>query len=236
MRRYLSKNRSRLDADLQNVEVRKYFSATTLGLYESTTEAINDFVFGSTIDLGCGDMPYKDVVLKKGASYESLDVEQRVSGVTHIGDIQKMTMIRDSRYNTALCLQVLEHVRDPQKTLNEIKRILTHDGILILTVPHLSRLHEEPHDYYRYTKHGLRHLLESSGFSIERLKVYGGIFSFLGHQFSSFFVLTFWGIPVIKKLVYSLNKWLIVKTCYNLDKIFDKKKIFALGYVVVAKK
>lgn len=39
------------------------------------------------------------------------------------------------------------------------------DGRLLVTVPFVCELHEEPYDFYRYTNHGLRHLLEHAGFT-----------------------------------------------------------------------
>jgi hypothetical protein len=49
--------------------------------------------------------------------------------------------------------------------LAELHRILATGGTLYLTVPLVWELHELPHDYYRYTPEGLRHLLETAGFS-----------------------------------------------------------------------
>lgn len=39
------------------------------------------------------------------------------------------------------------------------------DGRLLVTVPFVCELHEEPYDFYRYTSHGLRYLLEGAGFT-----------------------------------------------------------------------
>jgi SAM-dependent methyltransferase len=61
--------------------------------------------------------------------------------------------------------QVLEHVPEPATVLAELHRILTSGGTLYLTVPLVWELHELPHDYYRYTGEGLRHLLEGAGFT-----------------------------------------------------------------------
>jgi SAM-dependent methyltransferase len=64
-----------------------------------------------------------------------------------------------------LLTQVLEHVPEPAGVLSELHRILVEGGTLYLTVPLVWELHELPHDYYRYTSEGLRHLLESAGFT-----------------------------------------------------------------------
>lgn len=236
MTRYLKENRIKLNKDLGTIEKRKNFSPSILGLYKILIPLLGKHVKGVTLDIGCGDMPFKKNILDKTDSYEGLDIKKRNPDTKYIGDVQDMNMIKNDSMDTVLLFQVLEHVKNPEKALKEIYRILKTDGKLIISVPHLSRLHEIPHDYFRYTKYGLRHRLEKSGFEILELKEYGGFFSFIGHQLSSFFVLLFWRIPIIKQISFFLNKWLVVKSCYFLDKITDKKKMFALGYVAVVQK
>lgn len=40
----------------------------------------------------------------------------------------------DKYFDVVICLSVLEHIRDDQKALGEISRVLTHDGELVLTI------------------------------------------------------------------------------------------------------
>src|SRR5579871_6848756 len=76
-------------------------------------------------------------------------------------------------FDTVLCTQVLEHVTEPDAFIKKIEKVLTSDGVLILSVPLINPLHEIPYDYYRYTKFGLRHLLEKNNFSVEYIKEEG---------------------------------------------------------------
>jgi SAM-dependent methyltransferase len=55
-------------------------------------------------------------------------------------------------------------VPQPAAVLAEAWRVLRPGGVLLLSAPFFWPLHEEPHDYYRYTRHGLQHLLEQAGF------------------------------------------------------------------------
>jgi SAM-dependent methyltransferase len=73
----------------------------------------------------------------------------------------------------------LEHICEPQVLFKEISRILAKDGYLILSVPFLYHLHEEPFDYYRYTPHGLKHLAKEAGLEIVSLEHYGSAFGVL---------------------------------------------------------
>lgn len=231
-----SKNRKLLNKDLYDINKRIFFSPAIYSNNQQITRAIEKHVRGKVIDLGCGDMPYKKLIEERSAGYESFDIEKRVEGVTYCGDILDMKMIDDDSYDTAICLEVLEHVKEPVKALMEINRILRPKGTVIISVPHLSRLHEEPNDYFRFTKHGLKHIMENTDFEVLEINASGGIFSFLGHQWSTFFVLAFWRIPILKQIVFFINKWFCLRLSLLLDKIVDKQKIFALGYVCIAKK
>lgn len=86
---------------------------------------------------------------------------------------------RDHSFQSVICTEVLEHVPEPEDCLREIRRVMRDSGILYLTTPMLWPLHYEPHDYFRYTNHGLRHLLEKTGFEIIETHPIGGFFSFV---------------------------------------------------------
>jgi hypothetical protein len=70
---------------------------------------------------------------------------------------------------------VLEHIAEPQRLMWEIGRILASQGKVVVTVPFFYWLHEEPHDYYRYTKYALKRFCDGSGLSILELTEYGGL-------------------------------------------------------------
>jgi SAM-dependent methyltransferase len=69
-------------------------------------------------------------------------------------DITKMT--DENKYDIILCLNVLEHVFEYQIALANLKRALKQDGLLVILVPVFYPLHDEPHDYWRFTEHSLR--------------------------------------------------------------------------------
>jgi len=233
---YLRRNREALNRDTVGRARRRYLSPATYVADRVLAPVIRNYARGALIDVGCGDMPYRGLASAQVERYDSLDVECRVSGVTYLGDAQDMRMIDNDTYDTALCLSVLEHLPDPHRAVREMHRVLKEDGLLIVSVPHLSRLHEEPHDYYRFTRHGLREMVEKAGFTVVELVASGGLFAFLGHQFSTVWLCSVWGIPVVREIAFLLNKILCVWPAYFLDRMTDRGKIFALGYVCVARK
>lgn len=236
MKKLMKRNRLIINQELASYDLRKYFSPSCYTFTTAVLDELSSHLKGKCIDLGCGDMPFKDLVQSYVTQYDSIDIEKRVPNVKYIGDIQDMNIIRNDVYDSALCLEVLEHVQNPYKAISEIHRILKKKSRLVCSVPHLSRLHEEPHDYYRYTKHGLKYLFEKAGFNVIKIEPTGGIICFLGHQISSFFLLPLWHIPILKKFAFWINKWFFVKLFCFCDSMFDKEKIFALGYICVAEK
>ncbi|HWH16690.1 MAG TPA: class I SAM-dependent methyltransferase [Candidatus Paceibacterota bacterium] len=74
-----------------------------------------------------------------------------------IGDAHELPF-EDGRFAVILCTEVLEHLSNPPKAISEMHRVLAPGGKLILSTRFLYPLHDVPHDYYRYTEFGLRHL------------------------------------------------------------------------------
>jgi SAM-dependent methyltransferase len=62
-------------------------------------------------------------------------------------------------FDVIVLSEVLEHVHSPHLAINNIHRLLSSNGRLILTVPFIFPIHERPHDYFRYTRYGLEFLL-----------------------------------------------------------------------------
>ena len=71
----------------------------------------------------------------------------------------------DNSFDLVIMMEVLEHVKEPKKGLSEIYRVLSHNGKLIMSTPFILGIHDEPYDYYRFTKYGLEYLLND--FKIE---------------------------------------------------------------------
>jgi len=127
------------------------------------------------LDLGCGRQPYKQMV--EARSYTGVDAEMAVCpDVVATGD---MLPFASGAFNGAICSEVLEHTPDPARVIAELRRVLKAGGVLYLTVPQMWYLHYEPHDYFRFTSHGLRRLLEDACFRVLRSERQGGLGLFL---------------------------------------------------------
>jgi SAM-dependent methyltransferase len=106
-----------------------------------------------TLDIGAQNGPYAAHFPHRVA----LDIRPGI-GVQIIGDTQALG-IADATFDVVLCTEVLEHLPQPQQAVDEMFRVLKPGGQLLLTTRFLFPIHDAPHDYFRYTKYGLRHLL-----------------------------------------------------------------------------
>lgn len=220
--------------DLAGTEAFWSRSAAGLALLRDVRRAARAHARGRALDAGAGTLAYRSVLLPHVREYRSLDIKRTRPDLDIVGDIQALPL-PDASFDTVLCAEVLEHVPDPRRALKEIHRVLTAGGKLIITVPHLGYLHNEPTDYYRYTKHGLRILLEETGLRVLQLQPSGGFFSFLQLILATTVVGLAYGIPVVWPLAFVVLRGLNGVTLW-LDDHTDRRKLFALHYVAVAER
>lgn len=232
----LRAGRVQIDRDLGDAGDRKYLSPAFYGQTRAIERMFAAHLAGDVIDLGCGVMPYAEILPPAVTGYLGVDLAHGVGKPHLYGDVQDLAMVRDGCCDAVICLEVLEHVPEPKHAVAEIARILRPGGVAILSVPHLSRLHEIPYDFYRYTEYGLRHLLQAAGMETIDLEIRGGLFAFLGHQASTVALALAWRWPALRRPVQFINKWLVTLPCFALDQLGGQSRLFPLGYVVAARK
>ncbi len=190
------------------------------------------------LDAGAGELRYAAAFARQ--RYVALDLAVGdaawdYSKLNLLGDLEHLPL-SDAVFEASVNIVTLEHVRRPQQVLNELARVMRPGGRLLLVAPLMWEVHQAPHDYFRYTRHGLEHLLTTAGFSIRRIDPVGGFFWLMARRsvnFLSFFQGgASWVLFVLLAPVYG---FLIPLLCYVLDGL-DRKKDFTLGYVCEAVK
>jgi SAM-dependent methyltransferase len=91
-------------------------------------------------------------------------------GVDRMLDLHALDL-PDNCAGSVLCLDTLEHVKNPQLAISEMFRVLRPGGIAIISSVFDFPIHNYPDDYWRFTPQGLRLLM--SDFSPLEIFSYG---------------------------------------------------------------
>jgi SAM-dependent methyltransferase len=138
---------------------------------------------GRLLDLGCGSVPLHAVYAPYVEGSVCVDWPKTIHQSPNLDlacDLAARLPFVDRCFDTLILSDVLEHVPDPALLWSEMARVLRPRGKLLLNVPFLYRIHEAPHDYYRYTEFALRRFAERSGFDVLVLQAIGGVREVLG--------------------------------------------------------
>ncbi len=193
---------------------------------------------GKLLDVGCGIMPYRELILnhnKNVVSYIGLDFESSIDKEYSLGKPDlfwtgDIIPVADSSIDTIIATEFFEHCPYPEKIMAEMLRVLKPGGVLFFTVPFLWNLHVVPYDEYRYTPFSLQRHLLTAGFINIDLKALGGIDASLAQMMAIWYrhrpmrslykkYLSSLFITVIKRLIKSDSK-------------VDKGQLFTEGSMV----
>ncbi len=87
--------------------------------------------------------------------------------------------LRDRQLDTVVCLNVLEHIEDDAAALRRMRTLLAPSGRLVLLVPQhpwlFGAYDKELGHFRRYSRAGLRSLVESCGFRVSRLRGFNAL-------------------------------------------------------------
>lgn len=116
------------------------------------------------VDLGCGEMPYAEMMRDLAIDYRGADI---ADGASLKIDAMGRVPLADGSANAVLSVQVLEHVRNLDAYFLEIRRLLSDDGVLLLSTHGTWLYHPHPEDHRRWTRTGLALDLADRGFVVE---------------------------------------------------------------------
>ncbi len=226
-------NHPRLQAVLPSF-LRRY----VLDFERRTTEAVNSFAAAlprgaRVLDAGAGECPHAHSF--KGMRYVAVDL---ACGDV-LWDYKKLSAIADlsslpfpqASFDAVLNIVTLEHVREPLAVVSEFARVLRPGGSLLMVVPQEWEVHQAPNDYFRYTRYGIRYLLERGGFGSVRVLAAGGFFRLLSRRLLNglAFFRGGWLIPAAVLLVPPA----LILPAFDA---LDRERNFTLGYVCTARR
>jgi len=134
---------------------------------------------GTVLDVGCGFMPYRSLILSNGIVTEYIGMDLPQSDI--YGAVQPDLVwdgssipLPDGSVDCVLATEFLEHHSDPEAVLAELWRVMRPGGELVATVPFIWNLHEIPHDEYRYTPFSLERHFRNARFESVEVATLGG--------------------------------------------------------------
>lgn len=181
----------------------RWFSRYIMHFEATIEDAVREFAAslpqGSLVlDAGAGEARHRNSFPHQkyiGVDLAVGDSQWNYSGIEALADLEVLPFRTDS-FNAAINIVTLEHVRRPAIVLSEVARVLKQGAPLLIIVPLEWDVHQAPHDYFRYTRYGLRYLLETAGFEVESLKPVGGIFRVLSRRLFGTLKIAWWLAPL----------------------------------------
>ena len=208
-------------------------------LQQDIRDASDLYAKGKLLDIGCGNKPYQNY-FSNVHSYTGCDIVQSSGNlVDHICPANQLCFEDDS-FDTVFSTQVIEHVSDFHGMISEAYRVLKPGGYAIFTAPFSWELHEEPYDFFRYSKYGLRDSFAKHGFEIVNIKPNGGKWAAI-FQLNLNILLSTRKYRTLRSRIISLL-FVKLKLVYLYNKLaiwIDRKymdDILTLNYILVARK
>jgi SAM-dependent methyltransferase len=196
---------------------------------------------GVMLDLGCGEKPFEAFFSQYVDTYIGVDWSDTQHNLKAdiVSDLNKKIDLEDRYADTIISLNVLEHLYNPQKFLDETYRLLKHEGTLILHIPFQWWIHEAPHDYFRYTPYGLKYLLNKSGYKDIHIQPASGFFTTILMKINYFSLRAIKGSEFRQFITRNLLRpfwWINQKIAPVLDNMHRGWSLETQSFFVVAKK
>ena len=115
------------------------------------------------LDVGCGTGAYTLEIAREASSVFGIDITQgflrafqsHLTNANHIRIAQSASEhlpFADNSFDIIICIETLEHVTSERHTLQDMRRVLRDDGVLLLAIPN-KRYPFETHGL-KYVRHG----------------------------------------------------------------------------------
>lgn len=140
------------------VALKRFFPTMRTVLVRRSLRGIDLRGVRSVLVVGAGRDPYHHL-FPEAETYVTSDVVVR-PGTDVVADVSALPF-RDGTFECTLATEVLEYITQPEAFATELHRILTHNGLALVTVPFLFQDHG---DYWRPTRRALGDLFRRYSF------------------------------------------------------------------------
>ena len=214
-----------------------------LTIFRDIKKTIPNFK-GDVLDVGCGQSPYKFLLDDSQTKYFGVDIVDAEKFDYNNTDITPFNgediPFEDEKFDGLICTEVLEHVQNYQKLIDEMHRVMKRGGQGFITIPWSARYHYIPYDFFRYTPSSLKTMFAK--FSEAKITNRGSDISNIGNK-----VIVIWFRNILPLKVW---KWLFVPIWIAFSPILIMVVLLAhlslilnwgsnedpLGYTIIVKK
>ena len=121
------------------------------------------------LDVGAGRGDFKAIFSRQ--AYLGLDIYPYAETDLSV-DLIDVCPFQPASFDLIVLANVLEHVYEYRKLIRVCAILLKPAGKLLITVPFLLKLHQEPVDFHRYTHYALENVAMENGLQLETLDGY----------------------------------------------------------------
>jgi SAM-dependent methyltransferase len=209
----------------------QHYEAITEDAVEAFSKSLPDR--SRVLDAGAGEGQYKHYFARHRYCGFDLGVGDAAWNYTQLdvlGDLAALPF-RDAAFDACISIVTLEHVQRPRRVVCEMARALAPGGRILIVTPFEWEEHQQPHDYFRFTRYSLRYLLDQAGFDQIAIRPVGGFFRLLSRRMLA--ALKFFpGPSIFIGAIFFVPPALLLPLLEPLDRRQD----FTLGYICSARK
>lgn len=192
---------------------------------------------GVVLDIGCRDKPFYSIFKERVNRYIGIDIDFNTKWrdkIDCLADGRNLPFRKNSLDNV-ISSYALGDNEEPQELMAEISRVLKKDGYLFLMESQWWPLHDEPFDYWRFTKYSLRYLAERHSLKVIKIEPIGGIYLSLGIHLN-YYLFYHWGLKNSFLLGLMLPLYLLIQIVACIFDSVHRLDEDTSGYLMVAQK
>ena len=211
---------------------------------DSAIESHADQAHGILLDVGCGMKPFAKVFAPFVDKYIGLEYSPESGYRGNIADFcgdAAFLPLADESVDTILCTEVMEHVPNPEKTIEEFVRVLRRGGVIITTAPFAFPVHDA-YDFFRYSPDGIAIMMKRHGLTVEKVDPLSGTAVTLAILFNMYwfgegFTWTKWLYPfgLILRPILLLLCFIVNAAGGLFEKVLPSKQL-SFNHLTIARK
>jgi len=191
-------------------------------LLEEKLRILSPQLKGTILDVGSKNRPYDHLLEGKVIA---IDLKPEGKGVEK-GDIANLDFPQDY-FDGVLSTEVLEYIKEPQKAVSEVHRVLKKDSVALISTPFMYKFH---HDFLRFTKDYLNDLF--SKFTLVEIYPIGNFYTIILDILRDKIIHL---RPAVLRYILYLPYFFLV-LFIKPSQILIKDQNFVSGYLVCARK